>query len=235
VPELESVGVSATKERDMLTAVDEYAGQSTIAVSATQLGTDFTQSQAAQVVRNWVEFFESGPSPIVELQLVSRTPKRLFNALAGQTQIERLFVKWGDYDDLAPIAALRSLRVLRLGGATRVRDVSPLVAVADTLVGLEIDSIRDVKDLSPLGTLSKLRQLELGGAWMSSRTAHIESIGWLEQLRSLEHLLLHTIVVDDLDYSPLLRLPRLQAVRVAQARGMTPPHDELRRLLPWAE
>ena len=70
---------------------------------------------------------------------------------------------------------------------------------------------------------------------MGPRTAHVDSIGWLEQLAGLEHLLLHTLIVDDLDYSPLLRLPMLQAVRVAEASGIAPSYDELRSLLPWAE
>ena len=46
-------------------------------------------------------------------------------------------------------------------------------------------------------------------------------------------LVLHTLMVDDRDYAPLLSLPNLEAVRVVDARGMTPPHDELVRQLPW--
>jgi len=40
-------------------------------------------------------------------------------------------------------------------------------------------------------------------------------------------------VVDDLDYSPLLDLPKLRSVRAMKVRGMRPEHDELRRRLPW--
>jgi len=40
--------------------------------------------------------------------------------------------------------------------------------------------------------------------------------------------------VDDLDYTPLFCLPNLKEVRVMAARGMTPPHEELTRRLPWA-
>ena len=36
-----------------------------------------------------------------------------------------------------------------------------------------------------------------------------------------------TLIVDDLDYRPLLSLPSLQHVRVMATRGMTPPIEEL--------
>ena len=52
-------------------------------------------------------------------------------------------------------------------------------------------------------------------------------------LQDLEKVLLHTVVVDDLDYSPLLDLPKLRSVRAMKVRGMRPEHDELRRRLPW--
>src|SRR4051812_39383358 len=43
-----------------------------------------------------------------------------------------------------------------------------------------------------------------------------------------------TIIVDDLDYTPLLRVPGLKAVRMTEARGMRPAHSELQQRLPWA-
>jgi hypothetical protein len=69
---------------------------------------------------------------------------------------------------------------------------------------------------------------------MTPRNAHISSISFLREIPRLSTLLLHTVVVDDLDYSPLLALPNLKAVRVMKVRGMRPDHDELRRRLPWS-
>jgi hypothetical protein len=42
------------------------------------------------------------------------------------------------------------------------------------------------------------------------------------------------IIVDDLDYTPLLALPRLKSVRVMNAHGMTPTHEQLKAALPWS-
>jgi hypothetical protein len=232
VPDLQSVWSQATQPRRMITSVDEYRGEAVIAIEATQLGSEYTRTQAQRVVAEWVDFFSAGESSITELHFVSRTPKRLFAALRGQTQLRSLFVKWGDYDDLSSLQGLHGLRALRLGGASSVRDLSPLSNLFG-LRHLEVESLRYANDLSPLATLTQLRQLEFGGDWTGPRRAHIDSIGWLPGLEGLEHLLIHTLIVDDLDYNPLLRLPHLQAVRVMAARGMRPPIEELQRRLPW--
>jgi hypothetical protein len=234
MPELRSMLGSSTRDRPKITSVSEYRGERAVAIAATQLGTDYTRAQASRVVAEWVEFFSSGPTPITELHFVSRTPERLFAALRNQVQLQRLFVKWGDYDELGSLQGMRSLEVLRLGGASSVHDLSP-VQHLDTLISMEIESLRYARDLSPLGQLSGLRHLAIGGDWQSPRIAHVDSIDWLPRLTSLEQLLMHSVIVDDRDYSPLLLLPALKAVRVMATRGMQPPIEALRERLPWAD
>ena len=106
-----------------VTRVSEYEGHAAVRISATQLGTGYTDAQAKRVVKEWEEFFSAGPSPIRELEFSSRTPKRLFGALVGQTQLRSLNVKWGDYADLRPLTGMTQLRTLRLRGASAVEDL----------------------------------------------------------------------------------------------------------------
>jgi hypothetical protein len=102
---------------------------------------------------------------IAELEFVSRSPKRLFAAFAGQTQLRRLHAKWGDYADLGALAGMDGLRDLTLGGASSVRSVEPLVSLR-RLERLHIEAIRYVRDLSPLGRLGQVTDLEFGGDWI---------------------------------------------------------------------
>jgi len=217
-----------------ITTVDEYDGSSVVRVSATQLGTRYSAYQAKRIVDQWCDFLAAGPTPITDLAFTSRTPKRLFASLQGQTQLRILGVKWGDYDDLSPLKGMRELTDLWLGGASSVKSLAPL-ATLPQLRELAVESLRDVHDLSPLGSLTHLRALELGGNWMSPRIAHADSVGFLRDLPNLESLVLHTMIVDDLDYSPLLSLDSLKEVRVMRARGMSPSHDELCAALPALE
>ncbi len=216
----------------LLTEVAEYTGQETVRVSCTQLGPRYSATQARNVVNDWIKFFAAGPSPIRDLEFTSRTPKRLFASLHSQTQLRRLAIKWGDYEDLSVLADLSELRELSLRGASCVTSLHPLTGLP-TLERLAIESLRRAHDMTPLGRLTHLTGLELGGDWMAPRIAHVDSIGFLRQLTSLEELELHTIIVDDLDYSPLLDLPRLRSVWMREARGMTPSHEQLRAMLPW--
>lgn len=215
----------------MLVEAGEYRGQRSAVIACTQLGSDYTATRARRVVDEWIELLH-GQTSLVELQFSSRTPKRLFAALADQPQLTRLVVKWGDYADLSPLQRMTELRHLELRGAVAVADLTPLAC----LTGLEkfaLEGFRTIVDPSPLGALKALVGLEIGGDWMSPRNGHLATIGFLRHLTALEALLLHTVIVDDLDYSPLLDLPRLQWVRVKKVRGMRPSHEELQRLLPW--
>lgn len=218
----------------MITTVGEYDGASTIRVSATQLGSRYSASDARKIVSQWCEFFSAGPTPLARLAFTSRTPKRLFESLRGQTQLTGLAIKWGDYDDLSVVAGMPDLKELTLGGASNVRSLTPLGTLTK-LGRLTVEGLRFVHDLSPLGSITSLRDLEVGGDWKSPRVVHVDSIGFLRQLPDLRRLILHTMVVDDLDYSPLLDLAALDEVRVARARGMQPSHDELAAAIPAFE
>jgi hypothetical protein len=215
----------------ILTEASEYTGQQTIAVACTQLGTEFTSSRARRVVDEWIDLLGSR-TRLSDLQFTTRTPRRLFAALAGQPQLTRLVVKWGDYADLSPLSLMTGLRHLELRGASAVTDVEPLSTLRQ-LDLLALEGFRTIENPSPLANLRCLTDLEIGGAWMTPRNGHITTIAFLRELRDLEKVLLHTVVVDDRDYSPLLDLPRLRWVRAMKVRGMRPDDDELRRRLPW--
>ncbi|NUU16529.1 hypothetical protein HP550_04625 [Cellulomonas humilata] len=219
-------------DREIITSVDEYTGETQVRIAATQLGPEFSRTQAQRIVAGWVDFFSAGPSSIEDLQFVTRTPKRLFDALAGQTQLRRLTLKWGDYEDLHALTGMAHLLELHLRGASSVRSIDPLAELT-SVETLEIDSLRHARVLDAVGAMASVRDLELGGDWMSMRVAHVESIGFLAAMPQLERLRLHTMVVDDLDYSPLLSIPKLKSLRVMKARGMSPTYEALEASPAW--
>lgn len=219
--------------QETITRLDEYTGQAEVLLAATQLGLDYSPTQARRVISEWVAFFSSGPSPIRELHFVSRTPHRLFNALRGQAQLQVLQVKWGDYTDLAALDGMNELHTLWLAGASNVEDLTPLRGLQEVR-SLSLESLRRVHDLSPLDEMTAVTSLDIGGDWMSDRLAHVDSIRFLREMPQLQRLLLHTVIGDDLDYSPILELPALREVRVMKARGMQPPYEQLTASPAWS-
>jgi Leucine-rich repeat (LRR) protein len=224
---------SVTSQLPTITAVDEYEGQEAIAVRATQLGTDYSASRARRIVADWVRFLSAGPSPIRTLRFTTRTPSRLFEALAGQPQLQSLEIKWGDYADLSPLGGMPGLESLTLRGASKVSSVEPL-AVITSLRSLAIEGFQEIANPSPLGRLTALTELELGGNWIAPRNGHLPSIAFLRELPGLAEVLLHTVIVDDKDYSPLMDLPHLRKVRVMAVQGMDPSIEDLKAALPWS-
>jgi hypothetical protein len=228
---------AAMVERDVdgprrVVEVREYEGESSIALAATQLGSAYSETRKRQIVDEWVDFFRAGPTPIRSLHLLTRTPQRLFAALSAQSQLTALEVKWGDYGDLQVLSAMTELVTLRLRGASGVQDLRPLAGL-QSVEELQVEGLRGLVDASPVGQMSSVTDLEVGGNWMTPRNVRITSAGFLANIPQLRRLLMHTLIVDDLDYRPLLSLPNLQKVRVMATRGMTPPIEELMQRLPW--
>jgi hypothetical protein len=225
--------MSHGREARKLVEAGEYSGEASVVVAATQLGTKYSERRKREVVAEWVEFFSSGPTPIRSLCFTTRTPKRLFDALSGQHQLTSLDVKWGDYEDLSVLSNMSHLQTLRLKGASKVRNLAPLAGL-QRVETLQVEGLQGLVDASAVGEMGAVRDLELGGNWMTPRNVHVESLAFLTRMPQVEHLLLHTLIVDDLDYSPLLSLPNLKEVRVMAARGMTPALEELKHRLPWS-
>jgi hypothetical protein len=205
----------------------EYAGEQAIAISATQL--TVPQSRANRVIDGWIELFESGPTPIIDLSFSSRTPARLFNALRSQTQLQKLEAKWGNYSDLSVLVGMKELRSLVLGGATAVTTLEP-VGNIQSLRELNIDGSKRVTDYGPLRRLVGLERLSITES-LNGPNQHADSIEFVRGLRSLKGLLF-TPRVDSLDYSPLLSLQHADLVRIHEVRGMSPSAIDLEWSVP---
>lgn len=190
--------------------VEQYRGQTQLDVVATQLADKGLKPAAARhVLQEWLEFFEAGPTPIRQLSLRSRVPQTLLDSLAGQTQLESLDVKWGNYADLAALSGLTNLTSLALGGASRVTDLSPLASLSQ-LRALTVDQAFLVKDLSPLSELVSLRELAYGNCYLGSeKNVDFSDFEWTRPLANLETLHMPGSRSINADFSPLLELPNL--------------------------
>ncbi|MFB0836040.1 hypothetical protein ACX8Z9_13465 [Arthrobacter halodurans] len=215
---------------EVLEHPSDYRGTEDAVVAATQ-NHELTATQARKLVLEWMDFFSAGPTTIKRLTLGTRTPVRLFETLAGQTQLEQLSVKWGDYSNLSPIACMPKLHTLQIQSAPRVASMEPLDS-HPSLRTLEVTGLRDAHDMAPLGTLRNLRSLVLGGEFASDRNAHIDSLSFIKDLPQLRVLKLLGLIVDDKDYSPLLSLRNLTDAWVMKTRGMRPTVDELAQQVP---
>jgi hypothetical protein len=195
---------------------DDYRGQTDVAIELTTA--EQTSAQQRQALRRWVEFLSS-PRPIHRLELASRVPQQIVDAVGEQRSLHELFIKFGPFSDLAPLGTLTRLRVLEFGGAGKVSDVSPLVALP-ALRELRLDNPHPEIDIAPLSELVRLRRLSFGNGYPGiSRSLTLPGVGWLAPLIDLEQLALPGVRLIDPDLTPLLGLPRLRELRLPLRRA----------------
>lgn len=206
---------------------EDYDGDLAVAVQATQL--NVSRSMAVRIVAEWCEFFRSGPSQIRELEFTSRTPKRLFASLEGQTQLQSLITKWGDYDDLDALIGMRELETLELHSAPALIDLSPLANVP-SLRRLVLFGTFRVHDYSAIGACKRLEYLAVhpGTERGKSTTPDLRFLTELPMLRELSF----GVEPDDRDWSPILHLQHVDRISIAGAADMQPSMLDLEWAVP---
>lgn len=188
----------------------DYAEQTWVSIAATQLDDRATTAtQKRRILEGWIDLLSSGNTSITHLDLCSRVPQHLLDAVVGVHELEFLEVKWGPYEDLSPLSGLLRLEAVHLGGASRVSSLAPL-ATLPRLNELNLANAFRLADVAQLGELTGLRYLTLGADVGTYRPLHLRDLEWARSLHALVHLQLVNTIIDSDDYSPLLDLPHLQ-------------------------
>lgn len=115
--------------------------------------------------------------------------------LSNLNKLVYLDISEGNISDLNFLKGMPSLRTLKLSYLSKLKDVSGLMYVKDTLEELEIDSSKKIEWKEELTRMINLRKLILGGF-------KFESIEWVRCLKNLEHLSLVDSNVLNGDISP---------------------------------
>jgi hypothetical protein len=211
--------VSQRSRRDApISRVADYDGATSVVIAPTQLESPTTtRAQARRIYEDWLKFF-SAPTPIEHLELASRVPQQLLDALATQPQLRSLTVKWGPYSDLSPLGSLLRLETLHLRGATRVVDLTPLVGLS-ALKTLALDGVFAVVDPTPLSAMTGLRWFAFGNTSMGSdAVVKVNDLEWLRPLVALRSVDLICVKPASRDLSPLLALPELERIGLSMRR-----------------
>lgn len=207
-------------KRPLLWRPSQYAGEPAIVVTATQL--DDRVSSAAErkrILGEWIEFLSHTTTQLREIELASRTPQELLDALGGQTQLEVLSVKWGPYRELQALGRLAQLRTLRLRGATSVVVLDSLVDLVK-LTTLTVSQAHRLATIEPLREMSGLEHLVFGNEHPGDdKPVSIPDLEWVRPLLNLRSLALPGTRMLTPDLSPILDLPNLKELRIPLRRA----------------
>ena len=180
---------------------EEYCGQEVVKLCCTQHYNAFyrpniTPYRQKKITQAWVDFLSCQQLSLRKVQLCTRTPQRILDALSHQKSVEWLRIKWCAAPDISSIRHLSNLTKLYLGIGTAVRDISPLKCLKK-LEALCLDSTTKVTDYSPLGELCRLKALDIGGNFQNKAVIHMDSDEFLFQLEKLEFLHLPDVCVKE--------------------------------------
>ena len=194
----------------------QYNGTRRVTIRVSQLASDgvVKLSEEKRIEADWIEFLSQRPTRVKDLTIWSRVKQEVADALSGQSQLQKLNLKWGSYSDLTSIGQLSKLTELELGGARRVVDLKPL-SVLTSLRKLVVSESHEVTDLSPISKLTGLTSLTYGNTSLGSdKIVHIQSLEWIEPLVNLRNLQLPGTSLAGLDLAVLARLPKLKTLSV---------------------
>jgi len=156
------------------------------------------------------DYAEQDLAPLPEL------PRLTSLGAKGRVRLETL-------DGLAEIS--HNLAKLYVASGTRLQDVTGLAEVSATLVDLDIEDAKKVADWSPAMRCQKLEQLQL------SECGKISTLRGIERATGLTRVDLHgSTTITDGDLTYLLRLPRLEDLRLVNRRHYVPSTREVRQV-----
>lgn len=194
--------------------VSEYNGEASLRINCTQLGDSFTpqyktHKEKKRVLNDWCTFLAANPTLFTELSFFTRMPQELFNAVCMQTNLKKLYIKWGSYPDISLLSNLSSLKYLHIGSGSSVQSIEPIASLKK-LVALAIENFQNIKDYSPLIKLERLESLSICGDGMAPKYIHINSLDFLTKLNQLRYFRLLTARLINKDVTSILSLTNLE-------------------------
>ena len=172
----------------VLQKVSEYDGQEIVKLTCTQHSELlFSEEESRRITKDWVEFLKSKELNFKEVQICTKTPQNIFDAICMQSSIESLRIKWLSCKDLSAISQLKNLKKLFIESGTSIENISP-ISELENLEVLILGSTKKVKNYNSLGKLTKLKVFGVCSYQIRDDVMEMDSIDFIEKLTNLEYL-----------------------------------------------
>ena len=183
----------------------DYGRGKNLHLRCTQLND--TASENKRILNEWCDFFRSS-SPVRNVNIATRCPQDLFDAVCENSDLNALEIHWGRINDISNIRNLKNLQRLRLGSCS-ITELAPLKALKQ-LEHLSLGNLDRLSDYSVLGALKKLQYLEIEGAPFMPKDVWINDLKFIRRLLNLRGLSLAAVRFHDDKYYRTFRSLTLQ-------------------------
>lgn len=167
-----------------------------------------SQKMRKEIEQKWIETLPKLKN-VKSLSVRHRVKQDFFEAICKMKNLERLTFWSSTVEDISSISNLKALNYLKLWSFTRLKDISPLLALKKLTV-LSIDNCFKVENYEIVGRMTQLIGLELCGDTFAPKYLRINSLKPFENLKNLKHLDFSRASVIDKSYDSVLKMENLE-------------------------
>lgn len=151
-----------SKEIPFISYPEEYNGEKILKLCCSQYSKvvdcveTISDYQSKKITDSWARYLLESRLPIKEVQVCTKMPQRVFDAICNQASIESLRIKWFDGINLDNIRKLTNLKKLFIESAPSLMNIEPIAELLNLEV-LILGNTKKIEDYKELGKLKNLK------------------------------------------------------------------------------
>lgn len=144
--------------------------------------------QRKKITESWVEFFKTEKElPLKEVQVCTKMPQSVFDALCNHTSIESLRIKWFTGAEVSEISKLANLKKLFIESAPSIESIEP-IADLQNLEVLILGNTKKITEYKALGALKKVKIFSICSYRTQENMMQMDDDGFMADMDSLNYV-----------------------------------------------
>lgn len=181
------------KEIPLISYPEEYNGERILKLYCSQHSkvVDWVETisdyQRKKITDSWEKYLLENRLPIKEVQVCSKMPHRVFDALCSQTSIESMRIKWFDGTNIDKIRKLTNLKKLFIESVPRLTNIEPIADLLDLEV-LILGNTKKINDYKELGKLKNLKVFSICSYQTQENITQMSDDSFMFDMHSLDYV-----------------------------------------------
>lgn len=181
------------KEIPFISYPEEYNGEKIIKLCCSQHSkvVDWVETisdyQRKKITDSWVKYLLENRLSLEEVQVCTKMPQRVFDAMCTQTSIESLRIKWFDGMGVDKICKLTNLKRLFIESAPSLTSIGPIADLSNLEV-LILGNTKKINDYKELGKLKNLKVFSICSYQTQENIMHMSDDSFMFDMDSLEYV-----------------------------------------------
>lgn len=153
--------------------------------------------QRKKITESWVKYFQEAKGlPLKEVQVCTKMPQNVFDALCNHTSIESLRIKWFSGTEISKISKLTNLKKLFIESASSLESIEPIASLSNLEV-LILGNTKKFTDYKELGRLKKVKIFSICSYATHENIMHMYDDSFMADMSSLNYVDMCDVRIDN--------------------------------------